>query len=145
MATQVLSRQIQSRRGLVRWIGPTVPANPAHGGQTLLKCCEPAIRGTAAVLPKIVIGTSRIVLRLCGSFGADYSDQNSQYEQRKPHGDLLMTLRRGELRLMSRSCRGYCAYQRIAPVRPLVVRTGCKSPAQRKRIVNCGRALCRRL
>jgi hypothetical protein len=40
----------------------------------------------------IVIAAPRAVLRLGGFFNADYSHKNSQYECRKLHGDLSMTL-----------------------------------------------------
>jgi hypothetical protein len=76
-------------RRLVVRTGSAVPANPAHRGQTLLKCCKPAIRRTAAA--KIVIGAPPTVLRLSGFFGADNGRENSEQEQQKPHGDLLKT------------------------------------------------------
>jgi hypothetical protein len=54
---------------------PTRPANPVHGGQTVLKCCEPTIRGTGAA--EIVFGTPRMVLGRGGFFKADDSRKHS--------------------------------------------------------------------
>ena len=95
------SQRIRSRRGLIRRIGPTAPANPAHSGQTLLRCCEPAIRGPS--LPEIVIGTPRIVLRSSWFFKANESRKHTKNEHEIPHGDLLVTsvIKSGQ-RLISR-------------------------------------------
>src|SRR6516165_5773427 len=38
IAPRVPSQPIRSRRGLIHWIWPTVPANATHGCQALLKC-----------------------------------------------------------------------------------------------------------
>ena len=78
IAPRIPRRRISFRRGLVHGIGATVPANPSHGGQALLKCCKPAIRGTAMM--EIAIGAPPIVLRLSGLFEADDSRKNSQYK-----------------------------------------------------------------
>jgi hypothetical protein len=40
---------------------------------------------------KNVIGAPPTVLRRSGFFGADNGHENSEQEQQKPHGDLLMT------------------------------------------------------
>ena len=80
MAPRALGRPIWFRCGLVHWIGPTIPANSAHGGQALLKCYEPTIREAAFLI--IVIGAPRIVLRLSGVFDAADS------REKKPHGRL---------------------------------------------------------
>jgi hypothetical protein len=100
MTPLVSSRRIRSRRGLICRIGPTAPANPAHSGQTLLRCCEPAIRGPSPL--EIVIGTPRIVLRRSRFFKATESGKHTKDEQRIPHGDLLViaVIRSGP-RLMS--------------------------------------------
>ena len=50
-------------------------------------CLETAIAGTA---PHIVMGTP---VRLSGFFDADDSRKNSQDEQQKPHGRLLVVHR----------------------------------------------------
>jgi hypothetical protein len=78
IAPRIPRRRISFRRGLVHGIGPTVPSNPSHGGQALLKCCKPAIGGTAMM--EIVIGAPPTVLRLSGLFEADDSRKNSQGE-----------------------------------------------------------------
>jgi hypothetical protein len=53
----------------------------------LLKCCELAIRGTAA---HVVIDAPSTPPGLSGFFDADDHRENSQDEQQNPHGDLLM-------------------------------------------------------
>jgi hypothetical protein len=62
------------------------PADPAHGGLTLLKCCEPAILatevGTVNQAPGVVLGLSSIS-------ETDDADANSKHEQQGSHGDLL--------------------------------------------------------
>jgi hypothetical protein len=73
------------RHALVLRIGSTRVAVPAQGGQTLLKCREPTIRGTSA---KIVISTPRIVLGCGGLFKADESRKHTKDEEGKPHGNL---------------------------------------------------------
>ena len=66
---------------------PTGPTNPAHGSQAFVVCLETAIAGTA---PHIVMGTP---VRLSAFFDADDSRKNSQDEQQKPHGRLLVVHR----------------------------------------------------
>jgi hypothetical protein len=88
MTPLVSSQRIRSQRGLIRRIGPTAPANPAHSGQTLLRCCEPAIRGPSPL--QIVIGTPQIVLRRSRFFKATESGKHTKDEQRIPHGNLLV-------------------------------------------------------
>jgi hypothetical protein len=88
MTPLVSSQRIRSQRGLIRRIGPTAPANPAHSGQTLLRCCEPAIRGPSP--REIVIGTPQIVLRRSRFFKATESGKHTKDEQRTPHGNLLV-------------------------------------------------------
>jgi hypothetical protein len=88
MTPLVSSQRIRSQRGLIRRIGPTAAANPAHSGQTLLRCCEPAIRGPSP--REIVIGTPRIVLRRSRFFKATESGKHTNDEQRIPHGNLLV-------------------------------------------------------
>lgn len=96
----VLSRRIWSWHRLVRRIGPTVSANPANGGQTLLRYCEPTIRGTGA---HVVISTPRIVLCRSGFFKADQSREHSKNEQGNPHGNfLVIPVTRSGPRLISR-------------------------------------------
>ena len=58
------------RCGRIR-TGSTVPTNPAHGSQALLKGCEPAI--PRAAIPGIVVSTPCTVLRPGGFFDADDS------------------------------------------------------------------------
>jgi hypothetical protein len=87
MAPRALGRPIWSRCGLVHWIGPTVPANSAYGGQALLKCCEPAIRGAALCI--IVIGAPRTIGR-GGFLKADHSHKHTKDDQKNPHRNLLV-------------------------------------------------------
>src|ERR1700747_616918 len=85
----VVPRQrICSWHRLVHGIGPAAPAKPADGGQTLLRCCEPAIRGPS--LPEIVIGTPHPVLRHSGFFKANESGKHAKDEHEIPHGNLLV-------------------------------------------------------
>jgi hypothetical protein len=56
---------------------------PAHGGQTLLMLRTRAVKN--------VIGAPPTVLRRSGFFGADNGHENSEQQQQKPLGDLLMT------------------------------------------------------
>jgi hypothetical protein len=63
-------------------------ADLAHGVETLLKRCEPAIC-TAAAMPITVVRAPRIVLSLGMRSNADETDANSQYEQQEPHSGLL--------------------------------------------------------
>jgi hypothetical protein len=77
-----------SGRGLVQVIALTETANPAHGIQTLLKCCEPTICATELAT---VICAPRIVLGLGKICEADDTDANSQREQQELHHRLLVT------------------------------------------------------
>ena len=126
IAPRVPSRRIWSRRGLVHWIGSAGPANPAHGGHTLLKCCKPAIRGTA---PHIIFGAPPTVLRLSGLFDADDSCESAHDDKQKSHGRLLVArccecptsmlysrpvqMSRERSQRISPSCRSYCASRLI--------------------------------
>ena len=84
----------------VHRIRPTVPAKPAHGSQTLLRCCEATIRGTGA---HVVIGTPHIILCRSGFFKADESRRHSKDEQGNPHGNfLVIPVTRSGPRLISR-------------------------------------------
>jgi hypothetical protein len=85
LITMVPRMPIWSLRGLVLRIGSTGTTNPIHGSRALLKCYEAAIRGAESWS---IICTPRIVLRLCGSFGADDGHENSANEQQKSHGRL---------------------------------------------------------
>jgi hypothetical protein len=88
MTPLVPGQRRRSRRGLICRIGPTAPANPAHSGQTLLRCCGPAIRGPSPL--EIVISTPRTVLRRSRSFKPNESGKHTKDEQRIPHGNLLV-------------------------------------------------------
>src|SRR5262249_35987641 len=63
--------------------------DPAHGVQTLLKCCEPAICTAATVPTTAIIGAPRIVLGLGACPNTNDTDADSQHEQQKPHSHLL--------------------------------------------------------
>ena len=69
---------MRSGRWLIQIIADAETANSADSGQTLLKAYKPAIRGTTG--GPSVLRATRIVLRLCGSFGADDDDENSENE-----------------------------------------------------------------
>jgi hypothetical protein len=62
----------------------TGPANPTHGCQALMMCLEPTTRETAG---GVVMGAP---VRLSGFFDADDGRENSQDEQQRPHGRLLV-------------------------------------------------------
>jgi hypothetical protein len=53
----------------------------------LLECRKSTIRGAAA---HIVVGAPPTVSRLGGRLDADDSRENSQYDERNSHGDLLL-------------------------------------------------------
>src|SRR6516165_2488814 len=74
------------RRGRIRT--RSTGATPEPISQALLQCCITTLRTTAAAIA-ILIETPGTVLRLSGFFDADDSCENSQDEQRKPHGSLL--------------------------------------------------------
>lgn len=84
-----------------------VPANPAYVGQALLQCCKPANPLAAECV--VVIRAPPTVLRLNGFSGAKNGSEHPEDEQRKPHGDLLMTriykLHRDTLLLMHDEAR----------------------------------------
>ena len=63
--------------------------DPAHGVQTLLERCEPAICTAATVPATTIIGAPRIVLGLGACSNTDDTDANSQHEQQEPHSGLL--------------------------------------------------------
>jgi hypothetical protein len=67
-------------------------------------------RGLAGTADPVRTTAPPTVLRRSGFFGADNGHENSEQEQQKPHGDLLMTpiysLHRDTLLIMRDEARG---------------------------------------